>query len=124
ISNMQRGNGMQRLSWALAAAAAASVIAIAAPGASAAFAGQNGKLVFGTLHAGEDEIWTMNADGSDRRNLTRHDGRKISDIDPRWSRDGRRIAYSTDETDIEGAGRQIWIMNADGSSPRQLTHLP
>ncbi|MFL5945167.1 MAG: TolB family protein, partial [Gaiellaceae bacterium] len=103
---------------------AASLVVLAPPTASSAFAGQNGKLVFGTLHAGEDELWTMNADGSDRRNLTRHDGRKISDIDPRWSPDGRRIAYSTDATDVEGAGRQIWIMRADGSGIRQLTHLP
>jgi len=114
---------MQRLTWALVAGIAAALVVLA-PTASGAFAGQNGKLVFGTLHAGEDEIWVMNPDGSDRRNLTRHDGRKISDIDPRWSPDGRRIAFSTDATDVEGAGRQIWVMNADGSNPRQLTHMP
>src|SRR3954471_3645597 len=115
---------MKRLTWALVAGIAAALVILAPPTASGAFAGQNGKLVFGTLHGGEDEIWLMNPDGSDRRNITRHDGRKISDIDPRWSPDGRRIAFSTDATDVEGAARQIWIMNADGSSPRQLTHLP
>ncbi len=110
---------MKRLTWALLAGIAAALVVLA-PTASGAFAGQNGKLVFGTLHAGEDEIWVMNPDGSDRRNLTRHDGRKISDIDPRWSPDGRRIAYSTDQV----GDRNIWIMNADGSNAYQLTHLP
>jgi len=88
--------------------------------ASAAFPGKNGKIVFGSQHAGEDEIWVMNSDGSERRNLTRHDGAKISDIDPRWSPDGRRIVFSSDRS---GSG-QIWVMNANGSNPTQLTNLP
>ncbi len=76
--------------------------------------------MFGTLHAGEDEIWVMNADGSNRQNLTRHDGAKISDIDPRWSPDGRRIVFASDPT----GSMQIWVMNADGSGATQLTSLP
>jgi Tol biopolymer transport system component len=87
--------------------------------ASAAFPGKNGKLVFGSEHGGEDEIWVMNADGSGRHNLTRHDGAKISDIDPRWSPDGRQIVFASDPT----GSMQIWIMNANGSSPRALTNL-
>src|SRR3990172_3794107 len=88
--------------------------------ASAAFPGKDGKIVFGSQHAGEDEIWVMNSDGSERRNLTRHDGAKISDIDPRWSPDGRRIVFSSDRS---GSG-QIWVMNANGSNPTRLTNLP
>ncbi len=88
--------------------------------ASAAFPGKNGKIVFGSQHAGEDEIWVMNSDGTDRRNLTRHDGRKVSDIDPRWSSDGRRIVFASDGTGT----MQIWVMNANGSDPTQLTNLP
>jgi WD40-like Beta Propeller Repeat len=42
------------------------------------------------------------------------------DFDPSWSPDGRRIAYSS------GAfrGREIWIMNADGSGKHRVTHWP
>src|SRR6266511_5976696 len=85
----------------------------ATPTASASLPGTNGRSSSGRLHAGEDEIWTMNPDATDRRNLTRHDGRKISDIDPRWSPDARQIAFARDDT---GDGMQIWVINADGSN--------
>jgi Tol biopolymer transport system component len=98
----------------------ALVALIATLSASASFPGKNGKIVLGSEHAGEDEIWVMNPDGTDRHNLTRHDGAKISDIDPRWSPDGRQIVYGSDPS----GSLQIWIMNANGSSPRALTTLP
>jgi TolB protein len=88
--------------------------------AHAAFPGSNGEIVFGSQHGGEDEIWVMNTDGTNKHNLTRHDGAKISDIDPRWSPDGTQIAFSSDP----GGKRQIWVMNADGSMPHQVTNAP
>src|SRR5262245_37135567 len=88
--------------------------------ASAAFPGKHGKLVFGSEHGGEDEIWVMNADGTDRHNLTRHDGAKVADIEPRWAPDGRQIVFASDPT----GSMQIWMINANGSSPRALTDLP
>jgi WD40 repeat protein len=97
----------------------AAAAALAAGVASAAPAG-TGQIVFGSQHGGEDEIWVMNADGSNKHNLTRHDGAKISDIDPRWSPDGTQIAFSSDP----GGNRQIWVMNADGSMPHQVTNAP
>lgn len=93
---------------------------VASLSASAAFPGQNGKIVFGSQHAGEDEIWVMSADGSNRHNLTRHDGSKISDIDPRWSPDGREIVFASDPS----GSMQIWKMNANGSNAHALTNLP
>lgn len=105
---------------ALAVTAAVALVGGAATTAKAAFPGQNGKIVFGSQQAGEDEIWVMNPDGTDRRNLTRHDGAKISDIDPRWSPDGRQIVFASDQV----GGMEIWVMNADGSSPRRVTDLP
>lgn len=105
---------------ALCGALALLMTLVASLSASAAFPGQNGKIVFGSQQAGEDEIWVMNADGSNRHNLTRHDGRKVSDIDPRWSSDGRRIVFASNR----GGSTQIWVMNANGSAPTQLTNLP
>jgi TolB protein len=37
-----------------------------------------------------------------------------------WSPDGRRIAFSS-ERDGEG---EVWVMDADGSHQRRLTHDP
>jgi TolB protein len=34
---------------------------------------------------------------------------------PAWSPDGKSIAYTT--------GREIWVMNADGSNPRDIHHI-
>jgi TolB protein len=96
-------------------AAAGTPRALGAGGVSS-----GGQIVFGSEHGGEDEIWVMNADGTNKHNLTRHDGVKISDIDPRWSPDGARIAFSSDP----GGDRQIWIMNADGSGAHRVTRAP
>lgn len=39
------------------------------------------------------------------------------DMQPRFSPDGRLIAFTSDR----GGGDNIWVMNADGTSPRQVT---
>ncbi len=36
-----------------------------------------------------------------------------------WSPDGKQLVYLHREKDV---GEQIWIMNADGSRPRRLSH--
>ena len=53
----------------------------------------------------------MNADGSGQRRLTHNN---VRDDDPRWSPDGRRIAFVDN-------WRQVYVMNADGSGHRRLT---
>ena len=103
-------------------AAAAAVLALIAGAPATAQGSQTraGQIAFFSQHGGEDEIWVMNADGTNKHNLTRHDGVKISDLDPSFSPDGHQIAFSSDP----GGSRQIWLMNADGSNPYQLTDLP
>ncbi|MBU1385567.1 MAG: amidohydrolase family protein [Alphaproteobacteria bacterium] len=39
------------------------------------------------------------------------------DMQPKWSPDGRHIAFTSDR----GGGDNIWIMEADGSSPEQVS---
>lgn len=57
------------------------------------------------------EIYAMDADGSNLRNLTENPA--AAESSPAWSPDGSMIAFEQDS--------QIFVMNADGSSPRQLT---
>jgi Tol biopolymer transport system component/DNA-binding winged helix-turn-helix (wHTH) protein len=74
----------------------------------------NGKLVFSSPMFGNDEIWTMNADGSEQRQLTND---PADDATPVASPDGNSIFFSSNRT---GAAH-VWRMNADGSNQTQIT---
>jgi TolB protein len=94
------------------------------------------RIVFTSLKDGDLDIYTMNADGSDVRRLTTAEG---YDGGPWWSPDGTQIVYRayhpTDSAELAAyrdllAQRlvrpnkmDIWLMNADGSGQRQVTHL-
>lgn len=62
----------------------------------------------------EFEVYVMNADGSDQRNLTNSPG---WDTSPSWSPDGRRIVFQSDRD----GNPEIYVMNADGSGQTNLT---
>ena len=63
---------------------------------------------------GGDEIYVMNANGSDERRLTQN---TASDTIPASSPDGRKIAFNNDRD----GNAEIYVMNADGSDQRNLT---
>lgn len=74
-----------------------------------------GRIVFASEATGEYQLHVMNADGTDRRPLTFSGEEGSSAVDPAWSPDGRRIAFSTFyRTDL-------YVMNADGSDVQRLT---
>jgi len=58
------------------------------------------------------QIYSVNIDGSNQRQLTRGNSSHSS---PRWSPDGKKIAYVT--------GGQIWTMEPDGDDTRQVTRI-
>jgi Tol biopolymer transport system component len=93
------------------------------------------RIVFTSLKDGDLDIYTMNVDGTDVRRLTTTPG---YDGGPWWSPDGKQIAYRawhpTDSalTTYQALLRdrlvrpnrmELWVMNADGSGQRQITHL-
>jgi dipeptidyl aminopeptidase/acylaminoacyl peptidase len=74
----------------------------------------------GILFVADGDIFLIQPDGSGRTQLT-HSRR--SESDPRWSPDGRRIAFVR-LSDAEGypdEGAEVYVMNADGSNPTRLT---
>ena len=76
-----------------------------------------GEAVPTTLPARPGELFVMKADGTDVRPLTR-DAR---DLHPAWSPDGREIAFTRA---VEPPYAGIWVVDAAGGRPRQLTNPP
>lgn len=75
------------------------------------------------------EIWVMNVDGSNMRQLTNSSGSMWG----KWSPDGKKIAYLSYSGDFGWFGdpeknyedsSQIWVMNADGSDKQLLQSIP
>ena len=80
-------------------------------------AGGRSGIVFMSLRDADNEIYVMDADGSDETRLTEEPG---LDYNPGWSPDGRRVVFtSTREDDFHP---QVWVMDADGGNPTQVTH--
>jgi len=63
-------------------------------------------------------IWLVPADGGDPVQLTRGAGR---DSAPRWSPDGRSLAFVSDR---DGRPGQLYLLPLAGGEPRRLTSLP
>jgi Tol biopolymer transport system component len=68
-----------------------------------------------------DDIYVMNDNGSGIRRLTNNTLSK--DRDPRWSPDGKRIAFTRymDKERIQTSS-ELFIMDADGTDQKRLTH--
>ncbi len=75
----------------------------------------DGKILFSSTMSGNDEIWSINADGSGQKQLTNN---IADDNSPIASPDGNTIYFSSNR-----AGEvHIWRMNADGSNQTQVTN--
>jgi len=93
-------------------------------------------IVFTSLRHGDLDIYTMRTDGSHLKRLTRTLG---YDGGPFFSPDGKQIVYraahpgtAQDSADfrallarhvVRPSQMDLWVMNADGSNQRQVTHL-
>jgi dipeptidyl aminopeptidase/acylaminoacyl peptidase len=69
---------------------------------------------------GDREIYSIRPDGSGLADLT-HDPASY-DVEPAWSPDGARIAFSGPFHATGSVGADLWIMNANGSNKHELDH--
>lgn len=78
--------------------------------------------------AGGGGIWVLNTDGSNLMQLTNRPGssEERSNHSPRWSRDGRKIAFLSNRerrTNESIIGLpDVYVMDADGSNPHNVSH--
>ena len=74
---------------------------------------ETAKIVFRSMRDGNSEIYIMNPDGSDQKNLTQH---RANDIAPVWSPTGREILFQSDRGGIP----DLYLMDPDGTNVRQV----
>jgi eukaryotic-like serine/threonine-protein kinase len=79
-------------------------------------AGSRDRLVF-TRRPADQDIYRLDLGGAPVALVNS----TFSEWNPRFSRDGRRIAF---ESSPNGEGSEIWVAGADGSHPTRLTRGP
>ncbi len=75
------------------------------------------KVVFYSLRSGNDDVWVMDADGSNMVNLTIPD--TSADRYPSWSPDGQHIIFNSDRDHYR---LEVYRMTATGDSITRLTN--
>ena len=73
-------------------------------------------IVFETFRDGNWELYQVNADGSQPRNLTRTP--LVNEMYPHVSPDGRRVSFTVDEGEGAAKRRNTHVMNLDGAGRR------
>jgi len=76
----------------------------------------DGEIMYTSPRDGNTDLWSMNVDGSEQRQLTKNAG-ELSGW-PSLTPDGRFTIFVS----TRSGTWQIWRMDADGGNPQQLTH--
>ena len=64
------------------------------------------------------ELWVMNADGSDKRQITRLGGANFA---PSWLPDGKRLIFSSNYLRPRSGNFDLFLVNIDGTGLEQVT---
>ncbi|VWX56167.1 amidohydrolase family protein [Sphingorhabdus sp. 109] len=81
------------------------------------------RIAFTSDRGGGDNIWIMNRDGSDKRQMTKEEFRLLNQ--PSWSPDGRFIVAKKHFTTQRSLGTgEIWVYHVSGGAGVQLVKRP
>ncbi|RJY08127.1 amidohydrolase family protein [Aurantiacibacter aquimixticola] len=87
------------------------------------FSPDGSRIAFTSDRGGGDNIWLMNADGTDKRQLTDEDFRLLNQ--PTWSPDGQFIAAKKHFTTGRSLGTgEVWLYHISGGGGVQLVERP
>jgi Tol biopolymer transport system component len=88
------------------------------PPDSAGLADYKGLLAQRMVRPSRMELWVMNADGSNQRQITNLGG---ANFGPSWTPDGRRIVFSSNYKNPRSRNFDLYLINLDGSGLEQVT---
>jgi TolB protein len=78
-------------------------------------------LAQGLYSPGVLEIWVMDRDGSNKRQVTRLGAASFA---PFFHPDGKRILFSSNHPDVRGRNFDLWLVNDDGDGLERVTSDP
>jgi TolB protein len=76
----------------------------------------------GLIRPGNLELWTMNADGLEKRQVT-HNG--AANFGPYWLPDGKRIIFASNVGNTKDpSGFDLYLIHEDGTGMERITYYP
>src|SRR4029453_14996402 len=89
------------------------------PGYYAHWSPDGSRIVFQRdMNNAPPQVFVMNANGSGMQQMTNH---QYGAYVPSWSQDGTKIGYAAAPDGGTGGQLEIWVMNANGANPHQVT---
>ena len=90
------------------------------PGYYARWSPDGSKIVFQRhVNGGAPQVFVSNADGTGIQQLAFH---QFGSYVPSWSQDGSKIVYAAAPAGGSGGQLEVWVMNANGANPHQVTN--
>jgi len=91
------------------------------PASEAEAADYKALLAKGLVRPGKLELWVMDADGSNKRQVTRNGA---ANFGPFWHPDGKRIIFASNLADPKGRNFDLYLIHQDGTGLERVTWSP